>query len=297
MGMRTIRLGSTLTFNEEQEKDIIDLIERLNSSHKTGQFISNLLRVAVDCPEVLAKVNGQYEMGPAMQQLDTLGMSVSRRQYMISLGKEIAAMKNKVDAVYEQSMKVYMLAQAGKHLALEQRADNNLRASFICQKQLNELQSSLGMMLIDNVYASDKLDKAHKTADDAFEYILNAYGDIVEELRRSLSIEPLRIEAEPLKIEVEKLRVEAEKLKIDVDPLTIPVNPVNIPVVSTGVVGNPVVMSQTAPIINAGSNDQSDESEDGIIDFGDVEEPVSEEEPIDFGADADMEALGNFFGM
>lgn len=295
--MRTIRLGSTLTFNEEQEKDIIDLIERLNSSHKTGQFISNLLRVAVDCPEVLAKVNGQYEMGPAMQQLDTLGMSVSRRQYMISLGKEIAAMKNKVDAVYEQSMKVYMLAQAGKHLALEQRADNNLRASFICQKQLNELQSSLGMMLIDNVYASDKLDKAHKTADDAFEYILNAYGDIVEELRRSLSIEPLRIEAEPLKIEVEKLRVEAEKLKIDVDPLTIPVNPVNIPVVSTGVVGNPVVMSQTAPIINAGSNDQSDESEDGIIDFGDVEEPVSEEEPIDFGADADMEALGNFFGM
>ena len=292
MGNKTIRLGSTLTFDEDQEKDIIELIEALNSSHKTGQFLSNLIRVAVDCPEVLAKVNGTYDIGPAMRQLDTLGMSQSRKQFMSQVAREIQAMREKVDEVYKQSYKVYALSKIGKTLGIEKRSDNNLMAAFVCQRQLNILQDKLGMAFIGDTYISDKMDTSHKMVDETLEYIIDTYNDIVDELRRSLNIEAKKLEipVEPVTIPVNNVDVPVNTLNIPVNPVNIPVNPLNIPVEKIQV---PVVsvsatsgdatntVGQAPSVQNETSQQVQENSDDDIIDFGDS---------------ADLGALGNFFG-
>ena len=60
MGAYNIRLGSMFSLDEEQEKDIIGAIEALNASHQTGKFLSNLLRIALDNPEILDVKDGKY---------------------------------------------------------------------------------------------------------------------------------------------------------------------------------------------------------------------------------------------
>ena len=187
MGDYTIRLSSMLSFDENQEKDIINAVNALNASHQTGKFISNLIRIAVDNPEILDISNGRCEKGALIKQMDSVGMTYQRNQFINSVTKEVDAMKKKVDDIYDKVMNLYLLVQMGKHLGLEQKVDNSLSAAFIIEKQVKELQDSLGIALTSSVFASNKKEDAKKRADDAFEYILNTYSDIVVELKNQLT--------------------------------------------------------------------------------------------------------------
>ena len=155
MGVYTTRLGCQLSFSEEQESDIIAVIQQLNSTHKTGQFLSNLIRIALECPEVIDKGNGRFEQGALLRHMDACGISYDRRQFMQSVTKEIADMKKKVDSIYDIAMKTYTLALMGKHLGLEEKSNNSLMSTFILERQLKDLQTSLGVNIGDAVYASN----------------------------------------------------------------------------------------------------------------------------------------------
>jgi hypothetical protein len=184
MADKSIRLGSILTFDEDKEADIIKMFEYLNSSHKTGQFISSLVRLAVDCPEVFKKdSDGMLTIGPAMRKVDIAGLSEIRKNFMSDIIKKVEDMKKKVDEIYEQSLKTYVLAQMGKHLGIEGKSKNVLMADFVVEKQLGELQKSLGIVFKDNVYASNKLADVQKVADDSLELIIESYDGIVKELK------------------------------------------------------------------------------------------------------------------
>lgn len=188
MGTRSIRFGSQLTFDEDKEKDIIDTIDTLNSSHKMGQFMSNLIRLAFDNPEILRVGVDGLEKQAMLQQVESSGMSVSRQRFMSGVTSEISDMKKKVDDVYNMVFKLYTLALMNKHLEIENKSDNSLRATFVLERQLRQLQDSLGVNIGDAVYESDKVTDVHARAEDCLEYIIEAYDGIIDEMKQAIAV-------------------------------------------------------------------------------------------------------------
>lgn len=188
MGTRSIRFGSQLTFDEDKEKDIIDTIDTLNSSHKMGQFMSNLIRLAFDNPEILRVGADGLEKQAMLQQVESSGMSVSRQRFMFGVTSEISDMKKKVDDVYNMVFKLYTLALMNKHLEIENKSDNSLRATFVLERQLRQLQDSLGVNISDAVYESDKVADVHVRAEDCLEYIIETYDGIIDEMKQAIAV-------------------------------------------------------------------------------------------------------------
>lgn len=188
MGTRSIRFGSQLTFDEDKEKDIIDTIDTLNSSHKMGQFMSNLIRLAFDNPEILRVGADGLEKQAMLQQVESSGMSVNRQRFMSGVTSEISDMKKKVDDVYNMVFKLYTLALMNKHLEIENKSDNSLRATFVLERQLRQLQDSLGVNIGDAVYESDKVNDVHVKAEDCLEYIIEAYDGIIDEMKQAIAV-------------------------------------------------------------------------------------------------------------
>ena len=256
MGTYNIRLGSQLSFDEQQEADIIKAIETMNASHKSGQFISNLIRIAFDCPEIMDNNSGKYEKGAILKAMENSGLSYNRQAFMYQITKEVDAMKKKVDEMYSIILKTYMLGQMGKHLGLEEKADNELMAQFVIEKQLKELQDALGISLTSSVFASNRKQDIAKIADDALEYIIESYSGIVNELKTIVS------NAQTVQVQT------AQQIVTQFQQVDGPAN---------NVVETPVTNTEQ-PNVNDNIADNSDEDE--IIDFG----------------NADFSALGNFFG-
>lgn len=188
MGTHSIRFGSQLTFDEDKEKDIIDTIDSLNSSHKMGQFMSNLIRLAFDNPEILRVGANGLEKQAMLQQVESSGMSVNRQRFMSGVASEISDMKKKVDEVYNMVFKLYTLALMNKHLEIEKKSDNSLRATFVLERQLRQLQSSLGVNISDAVYESDKINDVHARAEDCLEYIIETYDGILDEMKQAIAV-------------------------------------------------------------------------------------------------------------
>lgn len=188
MSTQNIRLSSMLSFDEEQEKDIIQLIESLNASHKTGQFISNLIRLAVDAPELLEISDGRYKSKNVdFSYIEKLGMSYNRKKFMDSLKNDVNSLKDKVDKIYDMTMNLVILAQMNKYLGLETKTKNVMTANFILERQLKQIQDALGMH--DSIFASNKIQNVENTADKALEFIIECYDGVVKELKETQTVQ------------------------------------------------------------------------------------------------------------
>lgn len=188
MSITSIRLGSTLNFDGEKERDIVEFIEQLNRSHKTGQFFSCLIRLAFDNPEII-KRGVKTEQSELISQIDRLGMSEPRKKFMTAVNSEITDMKKKVDSIYDMATKMYMLALAGNRLGIERKSDNTLLANFVLERQLQEINDRLGANSVNAVFASNKLDKEHEKASDYMEFIINSYTSLFDELKNMCKVE------------------------------------------------------------------------------------------------------------
>lgn len=257
MATRSIRLGSMLNFDDQQEKDILDLLDRLNASHKTGQVLSNLLRVAVDNPELLKCESGRYSPGPILEQFERHNQSLNRSLFFKQITNDINELKQKIDTIYNLVSKSYMLAEIGNRLGLEGKVENELLATFLIEKELTSLQKTLGVNLRDSIFASNKLEKNKETADDVVEYIINSYSELLKEL------------------------------KVPVQQVQVPVQQV-VPVQQTFSV-QAVAPQVSTPIQPVKTSEQVDDN--AVIDFGDT--PVEEDTNFD---NADFDALSAFFG-
>lgn len=98
MSKTDIRLGSTLSFDTDREADIIEFVEELTSQHKLGKFISYLLRLACETPEVL-----QYreKVTPIIKEMDRLGISPRRDSLLKKYNNDIIELKQKIDDLYD----------------------------------------------------------------------------------------------------------------------------------------------------------------------------------------------------
>lgn len=210
MGNYSTRLGCTLSFNEESEKDVIKLVEQLQGSRKIGEFVSYLLRIASENPELLDKrEDGTSEYGAAVKELARLGVTPIRYQYLQAMNKEVDNLKQKIDEIYSMSLKMYTLAQFGKQLGLEKKSDNMLMASFLAEQELTRICKIFGVGSVQSVFTSNKLEAAHDRADDTLKYILETYDGIVNELKNMLFKE-VEIKAKPLSLEVEPIKLDLQ---------------------------------------------------------------------------------------
>lgn len=268
MSSYNIRLGSMLTFDEEQEADIIQVIEKLNSIHKTGQFLSNLIRVALDCPEILDQSNGKFVKGSTLVDLEQYGLTYNRRALADKNARDISEMKKKVDSIYDMILKMYTLTLMGKHLGLEEKTENSMMAHFMVEKQLNDLKNSLGITLSDNLFKSNKVQDTKKLAEESLEYIIDAYSGVVNELKSNFS-----------KNKDNSTDI-AEALMNMLNNSNSTKNENNTASQNVVYAQAPVIVKQESVIENTSK----------------VEEPIEQEEVLDFGLE-DLGDLGNFFGV
>lgn len=173
-----LKLGATISFNKENERDIIAQLESLKKRHKLGEFISNALRIVFEHPELLNEQD---------TSLEKFGLTDNRQQFFDAITKEVNALKVKVDKIYKIATEIYTLTQFNKRIGLEDRAKNILCAQFILQKQTRELCSILGVSQINNTYASEKLFDINKNVDETLEFIINYYDGIVNEIKSNVS--------------------------------------------------------------------------------------------------------------
>lgn len=273
MGTYTTRLGCQLSFSEEKEADIIAVIQKLNATHKTGQFISNLLRIALENPEVLDKGSGSYAPGSLMRAMENCGISYDRQQFFQSISKDVANMKQKIDDIYDLAFKTYTLGLMGKHLQIEEKSNNELMATFILERQLKDIQTKLALNFADSIYASNKALDVQEKAEEVMEYIIESYSGIVNELMSKLEVKQIEV----------PVAIQATQQVVPVQPVqpqqVVPVQPQQV---------TPAIKPQqpvTQPV---------EDGEDEAIDFGDT----NNESPQDFGKDADdLELLKNFFSL
>ena len=186
MSTWTKRLGGECKFDAEREADICNCVQTLSERRAIGEFISHLLRLAFESPEVFG--DGK-EVLSIISRMNKLGMTPTRYAYFDKITKEVNDMKHKVDEIYEMASKTYMLAQMGKRLGIEDKAENTLRASFLLERQITDMCYKIGVDNLNHTFASNKLENTKERADKALEYILESYDGIIKELKANLTAE------------------------------------------------------------------------------------------------------------
>lgn len=180
------RLGAQLSFDPDKEKDILNAIEGLAGSKKLGDLVSHLLRLAFESPEVYG--NGQ-EVRQLINTMMEYGISPTRYNFFNQISRDMETLKKKVDTIYDMAYKTYTLSQMGKFLGIEEKADNCLRATFLLERQITEMCTTLGVTNMNHSFVSNKIQDTHARAEQALEYIIESYDSIINELKASVNIQ------------------------------------------------------------------------------------------------------------
>jgi len=195
-----------LTFDDAKEADIANFVNGLKSSHKIGEFLSNIIRLACDCPEIMGRDN--------IERLTSgYNMTNDRKKFFNEVTKEVSDMQEKIDKMYYMILSMYMLSQMGKTLGLEEKANNALMAQFIVEKQFKELKDLIGESMDGNVLASNKIQNTQKIAEDALQLIIESYSGIVGELKQCQSVQ--YIESKPIANDVVNITDNTNSVKVD----------------------------------------------------------------------------------
>lgn len=189
MSTYQLKIGS-ISLDTEKDKYIIEFIEKLKNSHKTQEFIKQLLSVAIESPELM---NNQVEFEKVIKQFERFSGNLPKDQFIKSAEKEISNMQNKIDSIYEKVMEMYILSQFGKKNGLEDKSKNKLGAQFILQQQVNSLNKILGTD-INTEFISSKVKDQTEWADGVLSYILDSYDGLIRETINNVKIASLAIE-------------------------------------------------------------------------------------------------------
>ena len=283
MANKTIKLVANLTFDENKESDIVNMIEYLNSHRKTGQFLSGLIRLAMDCPEIVMKnTNGEIDLGPSMKKITVDGLSTLRRDFMNSLNSKVDKLWEQVTDIRKKALQVYTLAQMNKFVGIEGKSENTLRASFVIERQLSDLQKSLGTLINDKQFIDERLKKSKDFSDETLEYIITTYDGIVAEIKNQFNAvnNMTRQTVEEIKaiepVNQTEIKQAEQIVKTEAKPEEAVVKPVELNTIKTE------TEVKTAEPVVSSTVDTSTNTEEDIIDFGSDPE--------------DLDLLSNFFG-
>lgn len=184
------RTGPALAFDPIKEKYIVERLDDLARSRKLGPLLSDIVRVVFDDPKQL---NYEANMQKLLSEIKSLGMHPNTYDFFEQKNKEMAALKQRVDAIYTMVLQIYTLAMFGKRLGLEEQAKNSARAEFMLERQIEHMMTSLGMTYNRVLFESIKTDTVEKKAADMLEYLIKSYDGVIKEIVA---------EAQPQKVEI-----------------------------------------------------------------------------------------------
>lgn len=182
-----IKLCAALKFDSKHEADAIRLTDSLRESHKIGEFLSELVRLALDNPEIIKydKNTGTFSSGSKIGEHELIKY---RTEFNKSITAQITEMRDKIDRAYNMSLNSYMAGMAGNTLGLYEKAENQLKLGFILERQLTEINDIIGGN-VNCHYASNKIDDVRERAEEVVEYIIQNNRDMLTVNESSASSE------------------------------------------------------------------------------------------------------------
>lgn len=173
-----IKLSSQLVFDTKMESDRIKQVEYLKSKHKLGEFINNIIRFALEHPEILES----YGLS-----INSYGLNDERSKFYSDIRKNMKEMNCKIDTIYDMAFKNLTLYKAGKYIGIKDKTDAILRANFLLQIQLNELKHILGVESLYNGITDKKIESVERDTDKMLELIIESYDDILNEMKAEMT--------------------------------------------------------------------------------------------------------------
>ena len=174
--MIQVRINSILTF-ADSEKDIVDTLRKMTDNHGLSRFLTNLIKIVFDNREALGlSKDGAAELEKLLSQWN---ITAVRNEYLGGLKTEIQEMRKRVDMLFDKAASLEAVALAGKRFGLEERANNIYRATFMIDRQLRDIEKTLGMYNLVDVSADVNIERAEK----ALEMIINSYSGVLTEIQ------------------------------------------------------------------------------------------------------------------
>lgn len=167
--MGEYRVG--LRFSDSEEKDLNYIISELAESHRLSSFITNLIKIVYDSPELL-NVAMTTKLGT---------ITKARRAMLDEYDAKYKELSDRVDSLKAMCEDMYVLARIGKKIGLEERTENIMTASFMVDRQLNKLDK-LGYNIRNVKNTEGDIEKFKDRCDDIMEYIIKSYDGILKEL-------------------------------------------------------------------------------------------------------------------
>lgn len=172
------------------EKDLLEWIDYLASTHKLTRCVTGLLKTAYDeYSQPNSKLNNKQET--YLDNLDS-GITERRKSHNSEIKKKTDEMQKKIDKIYEMAYETYLLALVGKKAGLiEEQSENLLSTTFLLERQLSELQSAAGTMDSSQVFESNKIEDTKERAEKVVELIIKSYSGIIGEVKQQkVIVEP-----------------------------------------------------------------------------------------------------------
>lgn len=183
MSLEAVRLGGQFWYDTETEQDLANVIKSLSSSHRLGEFISYMFRMAIEDPTILENKDGVVKYGTVTEKLKALGHTDKRRKQLEELADKIFDVKLEADKIYKMCYEMHLLAQINKLTGIEEKADRTMIKEFMLERELKDICSEIGTSAI---FYKDMLDREHKKEEDSLTYILKAYGSIIDDLKEQV---------------------------------------------------------------------------------------------------------------
>lgn len=179
--------GTKIKLDASREQYVQDKIKELAKSGKLGEYLTALIRISMSDP-TNSGANEAF-----IQSVIDLGMTGETKKFLDKCSDELADMHSKIDAVYNMCVDMYTLVKFKGMLGLDGAVKAPAASEFMCKRLINKFCQSLD---IDDytLFESDKLGKVEETSDRALEYILESYGDIVNELKACRTVETITVE-------------------------------------------------------------------------------------------------------
>lgn len=181
MGTKQFRV--TITLDDKKEQDLIEALQSLSRKKQLGDLVTDLVRQASDKQAIAA-----------CRYTD---LTISREKFFSGVARKLKEQDDKINTIYRMCEDLYGLARANKAMGLEDKTQNLMIGQFILQSQQNKIKALLGEGEFNYIYESERLIREKEKADKIWEFILNAYGNMLTELQ-GMICRPIEIAASPL---------------------------------------------------------------------------------------------------
>lgn len=181
MGTKQFRV--TITLDDKKEQDLIEALQSLSRKKQLGDLVTDLVRQASDKQAIAAS---RYT-----------DLTISREKFFSGVARKLKEQDDKINTIYRMCEDLYGLARANKAMGLEDKTQNLMIGQFILQSQQNKIKALLGEGEFNYIYESERLIREKEKADKVWEFILNAYGNMLTELQ-GMICRPIEIAASPL---------------------------------------------------------------------------------------------------